>query len=406
MLKKYTFKGSIYKKDGRYYWKVKLAGELKRRTIPLARTNEPATKSEALAYTIAQRIWDEAEQKLKGKNPSLVTIGELKKSFIEEMRDYYPPNSPMNNEVKLAMQLLDEYDKMPVNEFGPKLFKDIRNKMVNRKDKKFLSVKTVNERADFIRRLFEWGVTGEIVLENVSYSLTLIKNVTSRTPGVVPCKTREAVSIEILKETLPYMNEIVRAMVLVQFYTGSRPTEIIIMRPCDIDSSTEYWTYKPAWHKTKWRGHNRKIIINKHAQNIIAPLLIGCRQDDYIFKPIDACDNKEAKVGEFYAESSYRNSIKRAIERMNEARKKIHIENGGDLKDFKPYDEWTPYQIRHAAATKIRKEKGDDGLSLVQSLLGQKSIKMAEVYAKLNDALAVKAAEILEDVVLSDSNIL
>ncbi|HAL44618.1 MAG TPA: hypothetical protein DCP47_01650, partial [Phycisphaerales bacterium] len=264
MLKKYTFKGSIFKQKDRYYWKVKLAGENSRKTIPLCRTGEAATKSETLAYTIAQRLWDEAKKKAKGDVSEIGTVGELKKAFSEYMKSHYPPDSSMNIEVRLAMELLD-CDSMPVNEFGVNKFRQARDKMINRE--KQLSVKTVNERAGFIRRMFEWGVSREIVLPEVSYALKLVENVTSRTVGVKPSKSRDIVPIEILKETLPYMNEVVRAMVLVQFYTGARPTEVIIMRPCDIDTTKDYWVYQPAWHKTQWRGHSRKIIINKQAQN-------------------------------------------------------------------------------------------------------------------------------------------
>ena len=40
-------------------------------------------------------------------------------------------------------------------------------------------------------------------------------------------------------------------MVLVQLYTGMSPGELFIMRPIDLDTTREIWTYMPQHHKTE-----------------------------------------------------------------------------------------------------------------------------------------------------------
>ena len=46
---------------------------------------------------------------------------------------------------------------------------------------------------------------------------------------------------------------------------------------------------------------------------------------------------------------------------------------------------WTPYQLRHAAATRVRQEFGID---MVRSLLGHASATMSEHYAEIDLAKA------------------
>ena len=48
---------------------------------------------------------------------------------------------------------------------------------------------------------------------------------------------------------------------------------------------------------------------------------------------------------------------------------------------------WTPYQLRHACATRLRK---DHGLETVRALLSHSSASMTEVYAEV-DAEAARA---------------
>ena len=50
-------------------------------------------------------------------------------------------------------------------------------------------------------------------------------------------------------------------------------------------------------------------------------------------------------------------------------------------------DPWTPNQLRHAAATRIRRELGLDAARVV---LGHSSAAMTEIYAELDKEKALK----------------
>ena len=50
---------------------------------------------------------------------------------------------------------------------------------------------------------------------------------------------------------------------------------------------------------------------------------------------------------------------------------------------------WHPHQLRHTAATTIRREMG---LDAARALLGHRSLGITDTYAELDQALAVEAA--------------
>src|SRR5207253_778702 len=63
--------------------------------------------------------------------------------------------------------------------------------------------------------------------------------------------------------------------------------EVVLMRPCDIDRTSELWIYEPAEHKTRWRGHRKLVPLGPKAQKIIEPFL-NRSADAYLFSPIEA----------------------------------------------------------------------------------------------------------------------
>ena len=73
-----------------------------------------------------------------------------------------------------------------------------------------------------------------------------------------------------VKATLPYLSPIVADMVRFQQATGCRPAEVCRIRPIDLDTSGPTWVYRPAQHKTPWRGHKRIIFIGPRGQDVLA----------------------------------------------------------------------------------------------------------------------------------------
>jgi integrase len=353
------------------------------------------------AKEIAQNIWDRAVS--NQENPGRIeTIGELVSRYSAVIENIYPETSNQPEDIKRSIALLDEMSEMLLDEFGPVKFRQVRQKLI---DKGSLSARTINLRMTQIRGMFEWAVGYEIVHPHIPYALKQVKNLsqTSPIPGVKASKKRETVSLELVSRTIQQLTPTLGLMVQVQLLSGMRPNEVCLMRPCDIDMSGEIWLYKPAEHKTKYKGHDRVVALSAAVQDLISERVSRREPEEYVFKPSDSVheakklkqDSRSRKNdGDRYIASSYRRAVTRACKRVFEQAQKDNPESELKIEDFK----WTPYQLRHTAATILRAELGDEGLSAVQALLGQKSYDVAEHYARVNQDLAKKAANVLEKI--------
>ena len=61
-----------------------------------------------------------------------------------------------------------------------------------------------------------------------------------------------------------------------------------------------------------------------------------------------------------------------------------------ELREWQKHHHWSPNQLRHAAATKIREEFG---LEAAQVYLGHSQAYVTEIYAEKNFALAEQVAK-------------
>jgi integrase len=433
---KFTFKGSLFQKKGRWYWKVKLPNESQRRNITLAKSGQAATYNEATAKELAQRIWGDAVRISNGQAPEIRYVGDLKTAYLKALEQRFPPASDAPEKARYAIQLID-CDELLVDDFGPLKLRQARSKLIG--TEKILSVKTINERISTIRRMFEWGAGHEYVRPETAYALKMVENVNGHTVGVKPSKPRDTVSIDKVRATLPHLSSILQSAVKVQLYAGMRPNEVLSMRMCDIDRMGDVWIYKPAAHKNTWRGaeYDRVIGLGKKAQEILILLMAGRCQDEYIFNPQDAVTEIRAKrskdrktplhygnrpgsnrkgtqvIGERYTKDSYRVAIERACSRAfplpehlsprpGESKiawgKRLNPDERKQIKKWCKDHNWTPYQLRHTAATIVRAGCGDKGLSVVQAFLGQRSFDVAEMYAKVNTTLMHEAINIVNSV--------
>ncbi len=146
----------------------------------------------------------------------------------------------------------------------------------------------------------------------------------------------------------------------------------MIMRPCDIDTSGNIWIYTPASHKTQHHGHKRQILLGPRCQEITRPFLLK-KTDAYCFTPQDA-DIKYNAKRDRYSTKIYYHAVQCAIKRANKR---------GNLSIPK----FTPHQLRHTAATRIRKEFG---LDAARAVLGHRTLNMTNEYAEIDKMLAEK----------------
>ena len=207
-------------------------------------------------------------------------------------------------------------------------------------------------------------------------------------------RTVRPVKLITVEATLSFMTPMVSDMVQLQLWSGMRPGELVRMRPCDIEKHEAFWIYTPATHKTAWHDHTRVIVLGTKAQAILAKYLLR-PAEEYCFKP-ELSDIQ-------------------AMQRRHEARKTpLNCGNrpGSNNKGTKPYNDylntrsyhlhiarackkagvepWFPHQLRHTAATEIRR---DFGLDAARAVLGHRSVIVTNDYAELDLQKAVTVAQ-------------
>ena len=112
-----------------------------------------------------------------------------------------------------------------------------------------ISRRVINKYVQRIRRMFRWGVENELIQVEVYQALMTVAGLRKGR-----CKAREIPPVrpvpdEHVDATLPYLSEVVQAMVGFQRLTGCRPEDVCNLQPRDVDISGEIWCCEPGSHK-------------------------------------------------------------------------------------------------------------------------------------------------------------
>lgn len=272
------------------------------------------------------------------------------------------------NRIKTALRPLRKlYGHTEAAKFGPLALKAVRAQLVRDE----LARSTINSYINIIRGMFKWGAGEELLPAEVWAKLRTVDGLKRGNGDVRETEPVGPVSDALVDATLPHLTTVVADMVRVQRLAGMRPGEVCGMSADQIDMSGKVWVYRPRRHKNAHRGHDRVVAIGPKAQAILRK---------YLDRPINAAlfspRESEAERGrdyqcaEAYTTSTYRQAIENACLRAK-------------------LDPWKPNQLRHAAATAIRKEYGIEAAGVT---LGHKTLAVTDSYAERDMALAVKVA--------------
>ncbi len=314
-----------------------------------------------------------------------ITVIELCRAYWKFAKPYYSKNGEMTSNVYHVKDCLRylrrNYGHTQAEEFGPLALKALRAQMIEAG----LARTYINENVSWIRRIFRWAASEELVSVTVHQSLMTVtglrkgKSEARETDPVLP------VADDVVEQTLTKLPGVVAAMVRFQRLTGCRPGEVCMLRPCDVETSGDVWAYRPESHKTEHHGRQRVIFIGPKAQEALRPYLLRDKAA-YCFSPMDSerkrrdqqhearatplsCGNRPGSnrkrkprrtAGTKYTVDSYRRAIHRSCKRLG-----IRC--------------WSPNQLRHAAATEIRREFG---LEAAQVTLGHASADVTQVHAE------------------------
>jgi len=350
--------------------------------------------------------------------PADITINELAVAYLQHAEQHYRyPDGTSTNEfddTKYSVRPLRQlYGHTLARDFGPLALKAIRELMVkgyehpNYGPQEALSRGVVNQRIGRVRRMFRWGVENEMGPPSVLHGLQAVKGLSKGRSAARETEPVKPVPEAFVYAVLPHLRPRVRAMVRLQRLTGMRPGEVVVMRACDLDMTGRVWMYRPAKHKTAWRGHKRVIAIGPKAQEIIREFLKP-NVEAYRFAQRDAVGSlrqeqrarRKSKVqpsqrdrrmpkpkrkpGERYTTGSYAVAITRACQKADTEARHEAVEAGMPVEEatsrmFVPH--WHPHQLRHNAATMLRREFG---LDVARVVLGHRSPQITELYAELD----------------------
>jgi integrase len=260
-----------------------------------------------------------------------------------------------------------------------------------------LSRATIRARINAIRGCWRWAEQRRLVPPGSWEHLRTLAHVK---PGRTPAKESklvEAVPWGWVEAVLPHLTTPIRACVMLQWWSGMRPSEALTMTGRQLQRAGRVWIYRPVQHKGVWRGRNRIVQLGPKAQEVLQPLL-KLDPDAALISPLDAFlevkakkrarrktrvqpsqqarDERNAKkpppVGKFYDVNTYRTAIHRACVVAD-------------------VPKWSPHRLRHAAAARLF-EAGE--FEAARAVLGHSRLDMTRHYAASADRKL--AADVME----------
>ena len=271
--------------------------------------------------------------------------------------------------------------RTPAERFGPRNLAVVRDQMIESGWVR----RGVNEQVGRVRRVWKWDASTELVPVATYEALRTLEGLRQGKTPAPESEPVKAVSVDHVDAVLPHVSRQVAALIILQLKSGAQGGELFRLRPMDFDMSDDVWTANLVEHKTAHRGKSRTLCFGPTAQATIRPFLDRAI-DAYLFSPADAeaerlakrhaarktpanqgnapgtnkKDNPTLQPGDCYNKDSYARAVARACKRAGVPR-------------------WTPHQLRHRAATEIRRTHGVDAS---RTILGHSTLDATAIYAE------------------------
>ena len=357
--------------------------ELEDRRIYLGAWGDPKTQTN---YHRLIAEWTSAGYRLPVSKDEVCVV-EVVSAYLDEYRVQYQDKNGDPSSTYAALRtalddLLKLYGNIPAIDFGPKALRAVRQIWVDRG----LAISTINAYAGHIKRTFKWAASNEMVSVTVYQSLCTLSGLRrGRGVGKDPA-IRMPAPLEDVEKTLLHLSSPIKAAIRLMLYTGARPTEVLKLKRGDIDDNGDVWTAVIREHKTNYRGKQRRLFFGPRAQAVLRPFLL--RPDDkYLFSPREAQRERDLErrtgpgrrpnqkpnikktdreIGECYEHAGLNRAIARVCEQHG-------------------IPKWTPYQLRHLAATTI---EATADLETASAILGHSGLNITQVYVHRDNKTA------------------
>jgi integrase len=305
-------------------------------------------------------------------------------------------------------------------DFGPLALRTVRDAMMEQGWARTY----INRQVNRVKRMFRWAVSHQMLAESVYTALCTVDGLRKgRTPARETAPVTP-VSDDVVEATIRHLRPMVASMVRLQRRTGARPQQIVGMHANDIDfTDPECWVYRPRRHKTSHLDKERTIFLGPRAQSILKQYPIP-GHDGHLFSPerSEADRNAEKRSSrktplwpshvarrdkspsvqrtrpprDRFDVASYRRAIARACDKAfphptlgKIPAKELNDDQRAELNAWQKAHRWHPHQLRHSAATEIRKDYGLEG---AQVSLGHSELGTTQLYAERDLATARRIA--------------
>lgn len=282
---------------------------------------------------------------------------------------------------------LSQHSAVRLDDFGPKMFSRwvesvASSPMPHKRDGKEVPRTTTHVRkivAELLR-FVEWCVAGEIVGADKLVALRAVKRLplgAARSPLV-----RRPVDDTVIHETMARLPAVYAAIVTICRHSAARPGEVLAMRPCEIDRTSQQgvWIWRPTRHKTQRFGRERAVVLGPRCMAALEPWLAGVPNDEIVFTT--DCIKRVRTDGTI---------------RLRPRRNVVPI-TAGDLRrgvriacEEAGLPVWTPYSLRHSGLTEFRSVGGVDA---AQIQAGHSAASTTERYAGADLRRAIEAARV------------
>jgi integrase len=348
------------------------------------------TKESRAEYDRLTSEWLSCGRRLTDADGGL-TVSELILAYLHYAKARYASTNEYGC-YKDALRVVKElYGKTLAAEFGPRRFKTVREKFLE----KDWSRPYANRQAQRVRRVIKWAVSEELLPGECLHRLTAVEGLRRGDPGTRETEPVRPVPEAFIEAVKPHVSPQVRAMIELQSLTAMRPGEVCIMRTCDLETSGRVWVFCPQHHKTKHHGHKREIYLGPRAQEVLGPWLRP-NLEEHLFQPAKAMAWKSAEKRKNRKTPLWPSNLE-AKERQKRTCRRRHYQERYTVSAYRRairracivagVPEWSPNQLRHNAATWLRKKHG---IELARIVLGHATAFTTEIYAEADRAQAME----------------
>jgi len=385
-------------RDSRGYYRARwydVAGERRQKNFGSGRDDAKRAFKEWIC------TWQNDPRVRTPSLPPPTTLTEAWAAMKDQVQDYYRRRDGKATghayDLELAFRAVIElFGHEPASSFTVDKLRLVREEMVEQD----LALSTINARVHQIRRIFRRFVVAGLAPASVWQELQALDALRAGQRDLRVPERIAPVHDLTVEATCAKLPATLVAMVRLQLLTGMRPGEVCALTPAAVDVSKSPWSYRPRHHKNAHRGSGREILIGPLGQQVLAPYLRreitkpcfrpaeAMRQrhdarvasyepaeDGYDYRETPSYQERAAARGEPAVRDQFAvNAYALAIRRAAEAAGVLH---------------WSPNQLRHSAATRIRARFG---LEAAQVVLGHANADVTEIYAERDRQKAIEVA--------------